>query len=148
MHSVEPFDDFLARVRVARRDQFSGAACSEPEFERMKAYILHLNQDVHVARSFADSSGRPIDCIPFDELPTVRAARARGHQVQVNPPPLPRAEGQAAAPTRPSSLGPCPEGAVAWPRLTLEDLVSHPTLEDYFAKTSAFRSWPRTHLGS
>jgi hypothetical protein len=143
MPDVEPFEEFLARTRAARPEQYSIAAS---EFEKMKEYILDSYRGVHPVSSFVNEAGQVIDCIPFEQQPSVRAAIEAGQKVIRTPPPpsrLGRAEGQPPAPTgqrgHPTQQsqnhgGTCPPGAVPMPRLTLERLVRFGELKNFFKK--------------
>ena len=135
MADVEAFDDFIARTAAARWGAYaeafraSGASAGAnpaDEFERMRAYILRTYEGVHPVGSFRDPEGRPVDCVLFDQQPSVRAARAAGEPVPVSPAPERPREGRPGA--RPA---PCPFGSVPMVRITLERLVPHGTLENY-----------------
>jgi hypothetical protein len=139
MADVEPFDKFLARTAAARPEDYlealraageSAPADAAAEFERMKAYVLGYYEGVRPVRSYLDSLGRPWDCVPFEQQPSVRAAHAAGLKVPAAPP-------HAAA--RSDSGGvhppaPCPKGSVPILRVTLEHLVQFGTLDNYFQK--------------
>jgi hypothetical protein len=141
MSEPEPFDRFITRTAAARPEDFHDArpAAAEPaeagpaadvgEFERMRAYILNFYEGVRPVRSFIDAGGSPIDCVPFEQQPSVRAANAAGLHIAA-PAPSPARKGRGAR--RPA---PCPEGTVPMVRITLERLIPYGTLENYFSKT-------------
>ena len=160
MPEIEPFQHFLARTQEARPEQYKTALdrsvttfgitpeAARAEFEKMKAYILAFYQGVHPVRSSpGDTPDRPIDCVPFEQQPAVRAARAAGHKVAPPPPesgttrglqavqvgPDGPPTGNTSAPSRQEAE--CPGGTVPIPRLTLEWLVRFGTLDNYFRKT-------------
>ncbi len=130
------------------------------EFERMRAYLIEHYQNASVVHSFVDEGGRIVDCIPFDQQPTVQAARRIGIDVmRTAPPPLqkartaPRVVGQAGNPrSRPTvpplakglkdadgNLIASPAGTVPVPRITLERLATHGRLDDFFRKGLPYR---------
>jgi hypothetical protein len=164
MSEVEPFEEVLARPAAARPEQYAGALragaeragvapeAAPAEFERMKAHILHFYQGVRPVHSYLDAAGHPVDCVPFDQQPSARAAAAAGHKVFRTPPPPSRPEGSVRHPpaggghpgvppqgARASAdeRSACPEGTVPIPRLTLDRLVSLGTLDNFFRKFPA-----------
>jgi hypothetical protein len=161
MSEIEPFAEFLARTRAARPEEYAeairaGAAFSgrEPEavaaeFERMKQYILTYYEGVQPVGGFLSPSGQAIDCVPFDQQPTVRAARAAGYKVTPphsppNPPEQPppaaaRRQGHTGAAAAGQEAGPsgthrCPEGTIPLLRITLDRLLRLGGLENFFRK--------------
>ena len=158
MSTPEPFDQFLAHTAVARPEDYESALrnaavkwglareTAVAEFERMKAHILRYYEDVHPVRSFLDPAGQPVDCVPFEQQPTVRATQAVGHPVlQTSPRPTPPASdatppteapesttSRAEAPKRPPL---CPPGTIPLLRLTLERMISLGTFDNFFRKT-------------
>lgn len=150
MSAAVPFDVFLAETAAARPEQYEAALAegarlaaitpeeARAEFERMKAYILSYYRGVRPVGSFLDRAGQTFDCVPFDQQPTVRAARAAGHPVARHghaPAALPpeashRRQPLSAAPPAPR----CPEGTVPLPRLTLDRLARLGTLDNFFRK--------------
>jgi hypothetical protein len=174
MDQVEPFTEFLARTANARPEQYSDAirAAAErhglsvervtAEFERMKDYILRYYEGVRPICSFLNAAGQAVDCVPFQEQPSVRAARAAGYPTEVVPPtpaaipgislpsdvePLsppvsgsslpPNATRPPASSSRSSSPRPpqVPPGTVLLLRVTLDRLIPLGTFESYFHKT-------------
>ena len=143
MPEIVPFDRFIAAVAEARPEQYAddleaGARAAgvtletaRAEFERMKKYLLSHYEGVHPVGSFLDSNGQTIDCVPFEQQPTVRAAIKRGIKVpRPAPRPLP-----ASAP-KPV----CPEGTVPMLRITLQQLARHGTLDHFFHKLPGGRA--------
>jgi hypothetical protein len=151
MKYVEPFTDFLARTTAAQAEQFVDAIRAAAErwglsakqvaadFERMKAHILRYYGGVAPVHSFLDNASRPVDCVPFEQQPTVRAARAAGLPVVVAAPKPACFAG--ARPSKPSteSVHPslCPVGTVPLLRVTLERMIACGTLENFFRKGRA-----------
>jgi hypothetical protein len=147
MADVIPFEVFLTETARARPEQYAEALAagsrhsrvtpevSRAEFERMKAYLLSYYQGVQPVGSFVNPSGQTIDCVPFEQQPSVRAAIAAGHQV-AGTVPSPSLPGGKAASGRGGIARPplCPEGAVPLVRLTLDQLVRFGTLENFFHK--------------
>jgi hypothetical protein len=144
-----PFDVFLAETAAARPEQFAAALqaaarqagvspeVARAEFERMKEHILSYYQEVQPVGSFLDADGQTIDCVPFEQQPSVRTAIAEGHAVARTAPPPPRLAGKHSHGPRPQPAMPliCPDGAVPIVRLTLERLLRFGTLDNYFHKT-------------
>jgi hypothetical protein len=153
----EPFDQFLARTAAARLEPYREAFLASPagaaldaaalaaEFQKMKTHIAELYRGVKPVKSFVDAANHVIDCIPFDQQPSVRAARSRGIAVHEHMPPPPQVGGgpaqprvaagnpvqsQASSPPAP----PCPPGSVLLRRVTLEDLIASGTLENHLRK--------------
>jgi hypothetical protein len=174
MDQVEPFAAFLSRVASAQPEQYSEEirAAAErhrlpidkvmSEFDRMKSYILSYYEGVTPVSSFRTASGQIVDCVPFEQQPAVRAARAAGYSVDISPPPpqvtigssptsnvapdSPRTSGFALPPqggghSASPGLSPThqqpqtPPGTVALVRITLERLIVMGTLEAIFKKS-------------
>lgn len=131
MPAIEPLPAFVARVEAATLDQFPGARCSPAEFARMKDFILSIYRGVRSGGTLADAVGHPIDCIPFEDQPSVRTARAAGHDVQRIAPPAARIQGMPPVDSAPRPPAACPEGMVPFTRITLEELTRYETLEAY-----------------
>jgi hypothetical protein len=149
MSTLIPFDVFLAETASARPEQYAealeaGAAfahitpeAGRAEFEKIKDYILGYYKDVQPLGSFLDANGQTIDCIPFEQQPSVRAARAEGLVVARTAPDPPQLEGMPSLGPRPQPIQPkplCPAGAVPIVRLTLDRLLRWGTLDNYFRK--------------
>jgi hypothetical protein len=174
MEQVEPFADFLARTESARPEQYSEALCvaaqrhglsperAAVEFERMKRYILSYYEGVTPVCSFLSTAGQPVDCVPFDQQPAVRAARAAGYPTDVLAPTpaaisgisLPVDVASVTIPVSGSSLPPgtklspasqipssssqppqIPQGTVPLLRITLDRLIPLGTFDSFFHKT-------------
>ncbi len=173
MELLEPFQDFLARTSSARPEQYltalRGAAAryglsaekSTEEFERMKAFVLSYYEGITPVCSFLNSAGQPVDCVPFDQQPAARSARAAGYKTSVIPPTPAAISGIShpddlaplSTPTSGVSLAPgaaqsipsprpsagsappqIPPGTVPLVRVTLERLIPLGTLERFFHK--------------
>jgi hypothetical protein len=173
MKQVEPFAEFLVRTANARPDQYiealratakhHGLSPEEAtaEFERMKSYILSFYEGVTPVCSFLNTAGQPVDCVPFEQQPAVRAARAAGFQTDVSPPtpatiagnslpndvepvsaPVsgnsrpPGATRSAASPSQSSSPHPpqIPPGTAPLLRITLDRLIPMGRLDSFFHK--------------
>ncbi len=156
MSQPEPFDQFLARTASAQLESYLkffraspagkalGPSAVAAEFEQMKKQHAELYRGVKPVKSFFDAAGHVVDCIPFDQQPSVRAARIAGIPVHEHMPPPPHlgtghAHPQDAAESRcqtPPSVQPgpsmCPPGSVMMRRVLLEDLVRAGTLENHF----------------
>ena len=174
MEQVEPFADFLARTANARPEHYSAAirAAAEHhglsleratvEFDRMKSYILSYYEGVTPVCSVLTTAGQPVDCVPFDQQPTVRAARAAGYPTDVTPPmpapilgnSMPPDSSLPSAPISGDSMPPdttlspamrsqlssaqpsqIPPGTVPLLRITLERLIPLGTLDNFFRKS-------------
>lgn len=118
MPTIEPWEVFVARTRSVRAEDFAeelGTAArrwalspeqSVAEFELMRAHVLQCYEGVHPLGSFLTSDGIVVDCIPFEEQPTVRTARAAGNPVVLTaPPPTRSAAGTGGAASLPNSSG-------------------------------------------
>jgi hypothetical protein len=150
MSAIVPFDEFLAETAAARPEDYAGALAegarqagvaaevARAEFERMKAYILAHYEGVEPVGSYLDANGQTVDCVPFDQQPTVREARRRGIAVArwaPEPPGLPDRPSHGPHPASVAAPEPrCPEGAVPTLRVTLDRLARLGTLDNYFHK--------------
>jgi len=128
------FDRFLAAVRAAAAADHPSVAPAE--FERMRDYLLGLYAGVRPVGTYRDPGGAVVDCVPFDQFPTVRAAREAGHEV-ARAAPRPRGFATASAGPHPAAVelpaSPCPAGSVPMARLTLDDLARYGTLDRFLA---------------
>lgn len=174
MEKIEPFAEFLAKTTNARPEQFANelAAAAKryglspervaEEFELMKAYVLSYYEDVSPVCTVLSASGQPLDYVPFDQQPAVRAARAAGlptHAIAPDPVPLvgdvpastkplpgdsgvPPPDTVSSAPltATPANAHPIPQGTVPIPRISLERLVALGTLSNFFRKTAEPRA--------
>jgi hypothetical protein len=131
----EPAAPYLARIEAALKSKGLDPSMATDEFEKMKRHVLHIYQDVESARSFADPAGQVVDCIPFDQQPSVRAARQAGIAVSGHfgpPPRLGRAStDELRTPDRPQPASPCPDGHVLFTRVTLGSLAPWGSLDAY-----------------
>jgi hypothetical protein len=149
MATLTPFDVFLTETAAATPEQYAEALVAgaqhagislkdaEAEFEKMKAHVLSYYEGVHPVGIFEDALGQIIDCVPFEQQPAVRSARAKGLSVAVAAPPHPsgvagRMQHEKGT-NAPAPL--CPKGAVPIVRLTLERLVRYGTLANFFRKS-------------
>jgi hypothetical protein len=133
------------------------------EFQRMKGYILSYYEGVSPLCSFLNLDGITFDCVPTEQQPTYRAARDAGYQVDVKPPkPAPfvgistptdtaqessvpssgissppgsTVSSSMPSPFSTSSPSCVPQGTVALRRISLENLISFGTLDNFFHKT-------------
>jgi hypothetical protein len=134
MDPIEPFKAFLARTAAARHEQYPEVTATE--LERMKAYIRDYYEGVRPTSSYADAGGHAVDCVPFEQQPTARAAIAAGHKLPTAPPLLSLPGGTHRV-EHEKAHGPCAPGSIALPRITLEQLVRAGTLENFFRKGPA-----------
>lgn len=157
MSTVEPFEQFLNRTRNARPEDHaeairlsaarSGRTEEEVarEFQQMKDYVLRHYEGVHPLGSVLATDGEIVDCVPVEQQPAARAARAAG-LAPVGVAPLPTGRLQSAESrariTRAQSLVPhgavCPSGSIPLVRLTLEHLIPFGALESFFKKHPAW----------
>ena len=135
----------------------SASTVASQEFEGMKDFLVRLYEGTSCGHTFLDASGNPIDCLPFEHQPTVRAARKKGIDPKRKlppPPPLdhaaefdidsmdsgPRPTG-LVAPLRQGKVDlygnkvAAPSGTVPFRRLTLARLAQLGGLERHFRKT-------------
>jgi hypothetical protein len=134
--SPEPLLAILREKAAARGLKGFDASA---ELARMKAYISHYYEGVRPVSSLLLGDGHVVDFIPFAQQPAARSAREAGSELLTAPPPP--APGPGAEPTQAAAPVPAhagmsgPPGTVAVPRVTLEQLVSSGTLENFFRKT-------------
>lgn len=123
---VLPFDDFMRGLKDAHSAAFvrrPGAAVKDAQaFEQMRDYLLHLYEGMHVRQSYRVGS-QVIDCVPVNEQPSLRQS-TKGIAA---PPP--------GAADKDSGDG-CAEGTIPMRRITLDELIRFPTLDDYLHKQS------------
>ena len=152
----------IDKLRAARRGAgtgkknrltFAGGDSLEEEFAKMRNYLQEHYKDVRSEHTFLDAEGNHIDCIPFEQQATVRAAKKAGH-------PAPKAAPQPAkrepAHRDASAFGPesfrmppplrrglvdvlgnpmsCPEDCVPIRRVTLSQLAQLGKLGHFFRK--------------
>jgi hypothetical protein len=167
------FDEFLDRTAAARADHLLKSLQAhyqyaipdrkgikppkledfEPEFDRMKKYILSRYQGAKAEHTFVDGNGNFIDCIPFEQQSTVRTALAEGLKVTRKPPeppglalrlidPMkrPPVPTPIVAPLRRGLIDPfghpiaCPDGLVPVRRITLSVMSRFGTFDRFFQK--------------
>jgi hypothetical protein len=132
------FDGYRADPRTRVRDA--------AEFERMRAHVQALHENVDVQHSFVDASGQVFDCVPIHQQPSLR-----GHKVALaEPRSLADLTGAKAAPAVAARVAPssaqidrhgnamdCPPGCIPARRITLAELARFRTLEDWRSKGPA-----------
>jgi hypothetical protein len=125
-----------------------------PEFKKMRDFILNFYGSAKSQHTFLDASGNHVDCIPIDKQPGYLAARAARHSVRAEPstPVTKRKRGKATA----DNFGPytslvmppllrgktdqfgnpvaCPEGCVPIRRITLPRMTRLGLFENFFKK--------------
>jgi hypothetical protein len=142
---------------VARMEHVSFSEMQDEapeEFTKIKGYVLERYRDVESQHSFMDAAGNMVDCIPFEQQSTVRAATKLGYKVRKKParPSKVVREGEPD----PASFGPsgqsvppplrrratdlygnqiyCPSGCVPIRRVTLSQISRFGKLEQFFRK--------------
>jgi hypothetical protein len=135
----------------------SASTVAAREFDRMKEFLVKLYDGATAPHSFVDRSGNVIDCIPFDQLPTVKAAKKAGITVSRQAPPPPKLnhpkesdiDPWTSAPRPTGLVGPLrqglkdpfgnkianPPGGASFRRISLARLVRHGTLDHFHHKT-------------
>src|SRR5262249_32891974 len=148
-----------AAALAARATTLSASKLVAGEFERMKEFLVRLYDGTSSRHSFLDPNGHVFDCIPFEQLPTVRAARKANCPVDRQAPPPPKRNhpkesdlpSWTAAPRFTGIVGPLrqgkldrygrriasPPGEPAFRRITLAALARHGTLDHFFHKMPA-----------
>ncbi len=143
-------------ARAAAVSAAAGDDTAEAEFRRMKDYVLKYYKGVKAEHTFLDVAGNFVDCIPFEQQATVRAAKAAGLKVPKAPPPHRPAEVRRPKNGR-TGFGPdtspvispvrrgtvdlfgnsrdCPEGTVPLRRVTIARLAWYGTFAHFFSKT-------------
>jgi hypothetical protein len=138
--------------KPARRDAFAA------QLEKVLAFLRRIySADGSAAHTFHDQNGNFVDCIPFEQVPTVRAARAAKHAHVTTRYPVPSglvAEPEKRGFDRPPAPGrlefplrqglvdrfgkriACPDGCVPTARTTPDDMVRFGTFEQFFSKPS------------
>ncbi len=143
------------KSRSARRDAFA------EELDKMLAYLRRFYPaDGAASHTFQDGGGNFVDCIPFSDVPTVRAARQEGRQEVTDRAPAPKGfeprpekRGLERPPTPTRLVSPlrqgavdrfnrrvaCPDGCVPVARVTTDDIARAGTFENFFSKLEAIR---------
>ena len=92
---MQSFAAFLARTKNAQPEQYAEALQAAAkywglstervfeEFRRMKNYIIqgYETYPIQPVSSYLNDDGLPVDCVPFDQQPTVQAAREAGYPI-------------------------------------------------------------------
>lgn len=129
------------------------------EFDRMKGFLTTLYDGTSAEHSFIDSGGNLIDCIPWDQQPTVKAAKRAGHEPRRQSPPAPVLDhpeefGLDAMPAGPKAFGivaplrqglvdlygnkiATPAGMAPFRRISLARLAHLGSLDRFFTKKAA-----------
>ena len=152
---ITSFKQFLDHVNNSKHADFLGKATSkvarEDAFAEMRAHILKLYANTEAPHSFVDENGSIFDCIPIEQQPSLKGARAPIPKAPDLPrPEAPMAGGQAADDKKdqpvPAQLGPdkkdkhgnvmqCPAGTIPIRRVTLEDMSRFENLRGFLRKT-------------
>lgn len=73
---IASFKDFVAATEHASADDYLGKPGTrvkdKAEFERMKSYLVDRYRGMHVDHSFRGVEGAFVDCVPFQEQPSLR----------------------------------------------------------------------------
>ena len=76
-----PFAQFLSATKDAKASDFIGKqnlrVRDDASFQEMRDHVLSLYEGVTVKRSFVED-GRHVDCVPFDQQPSLRGGKATG----------------------------------------------------------------------
>ena len=152
MNDIVPLNVFRASIVAARPEDYSDALkdgarfagitseVARAEFAKMKSHLAKECEGMQPVESYRTASGQVVDCVPFDQQPSVRAAIRAGHTIaRTGPPPLritsPHATEMKLQPAQTREY-PCPEGTVALLRNTLNDLLRFGTLDNFLRKGS------------
>jgi len=151
------FTDFIKETKAAKLSDYQGKGKSKVEdeanFREMQDYVLKMYDGVVVKNSFMTADGDIVDCIPFDQQPSIRLsgipkeeitrespAISKYDQIQ-KPDSLPRQDGDAEditlKPGNKDKYGHamfCEEGFIPMKRIRLQDLVRYKSLSDFFNK--------------
>jgi hypothetical protein len=141
---ILPFADFIARLQNS--PSLAGLTAARVRstlaLDEQQTHLLQLYAGITADHSFVDDAGQIFDCVPFEQQPALRNARAKGPAIVVPPraPSVFIASPQRPAPHPPTldafgnSRG-CPPGTVPFRRITLRELTRFETLEHYLKKT-------------
>ena len=99
--------------QAAEAPPVSASTLAAQEFERMKGFLVQLYEGTSCDHSFLDAAGNAIDCLPFDQQPTVKAARKKGIEPKSELPPPPELGHPAEFGINSMDSGPKPTGMVA-----------------------------------
>ena len=99
--------------QAAEAPTVSVSTLAAQEFEGMKGFLVQLYEGTSSDHSFLDAAGNAIDCLPFDQQPTVKAARKKGIEPKSELPPPPELDHPAEFGINSMDSGPKPTGMVA-----------------------------------
>jgi len=161
---AETLERSIQRLRAAET-AVSVSTLAAQEFEGMKGFLVQLYHGTSSDHSFLDAAGNAIDCLPFDQQPTVKAARKKGIEPKKELPPPPELDYPAEFGINSMDSGPKPTGLVAplrqgkvdlygnklatpagtvpFRRLTLAQLAQVGRLDLHFKKAPALVHDPR-----
>src|SRR5208283_3988803 len=139
------FNGFLTNTASANSSQYVGQAGYQVQdrstFESMQQYIQNIYQGVQVSHSFL-LYGQYFDCIPIQQQPSYQLL---GLTSIAQPPPALGSTDEAD--TFSPQLGPgdeydqfgdsttCESGTIPMRRITLDELSTFATLQDFFSKS-------------
>jgi hypothetical protein len=124
------FDAFVASVSSARYQDYATRSDSrvrdQAAFQEMRTYLQNRYQGAVVSNSYTDGGG-VFDCVRQGRLSASAPAPAT----------VPSGAASSAVSTASTASGAagCPQGSVPTRRLTLDDLVRFPTLQDFLGKS-------------
>lgn len=143
---------------------------AEVEFLKMREYVLGLYKDVHDMKpmhTFLGFGGNFVDCMRFEEQPTIRAAKRASHQVISQAPSpsvvLERSNQGGKVSTASTGIVPpinrgatdvfgkpmnCPEGRIPLRRVTIAQMARLGKFDNFFRKYAAPRSSTSNQGGS
>ena len=99
--------------QAAEAPTVSVSTLAAQEFEGMKGFLVQLYEGTSCDHSFLDAAGNAIDCLPFDQQPTVKAAREEGHRAEEGTPTASGLDHPAEFGINSMDSGPKPTGMVA-----------------------------------
>lgn len=172
-HHVTTLTAGLRRAAVAAKAEKGSdgrratAGDADEQFDKMKRYVLEYYEGVKPEHTYLDIAGNFIDCIPFEQQATVRAARAKGLKVPKQPPHTsrdqdrPRGAGARFGPETSNVVSPhrrggvdlfgneryCPEGTVPVRRVSLARLAWYGEFERFFIKSAPTSVVPHAKTG-
>jgi hypothetical protein len=131
-----PFRRFIESVRSARAGEYlnrpGSVVLDEASFDAMRSYILRYYETLDPVISVVDTSGAVFDCVPVAQQIGLRGQAA----FEVAAPDVPSCvpEPGTSPAGRAGTAASAPPGTIPVRRITLEDLVRFPTLDDFFCK--------------
>lgn len=129
------FDAFVASLSSARYQDYatgSGARVrDQAAFQEMRNYLQTMYQDTVVSHSYTDVGGGVFDCVRQGRPTASAPAPAPATVPTTAPATVPSGAASSAA----SGAAGCPQGSVPTRRITLDDLVRFPTLQDFLGKS-------------